>query len=589
MAQLNASLSINSSEHKANSMTFTRNSTATRVNNIGHIESVAAGTIRFDHYPEPTMIGVHKGYLIEQASTNMCLQSADFSTTWAQTAGSKTNIGAVSANQTDWMDPAGTFTSDTLYAGSTASGIVATRQTGMTFTDGQKYTVSVWAKKPASQGYDYLEISNEDQDNSMMGGGFTFAQAFNLTNGTVGNSEGTVDSTEIQEYSGGWYRCAVTFTGSTSEGQIYFGARNDNAVNTETAHTLNDKMYLWGAQVENTEMMTSYIPTTTASANRAADSASVTDTDAKWNWNSGLSLYVDYVVRKADGTQTPVIHYADDTNANYVTILNDGKMKVLTNSVSQMATNPFDTGFATVAGTQYRSIVAMKTNDLHYANNGVLSANLPDTSVDVPLKSNASNYSIKFFHGTGYATSGSGWIKGFRIYSQRISNNDLQNLSVEVNTDMSTLQLSELGTVADNTIGADKLMADSVLESKIINGAVTINKIGADAVDGTKIADDSIGSEHYADDSILAAHIADNQITSAHLGVDIILAEDIAANAVTVSEIQDGAVSIPKISAGGTADATTYLRGDGQWATFVSAEADPTATSKAIPMAIALG
>jgi len=587
MAQVNAALSINSSEHKTDLISFTRASNATRVNKIGLVETVGNNTIRFDHYPEPSLIGIHKGYLIEQASENLCLQSADMSTTWAQTAGTKTNLASITANQTDWLDPAGTHTSDTMSAGSTASGIVANRQQGFTFTDGQKYTVSVWAKKPASTGYTYLEISNEDDSGA---GGFTFAQTFNLATGAVGSgTAGTVDSTSIEAYSGGWYRCSVSFTGSSSTGEIYLGARQDDAVLTATNHTAGDKMYLWGAQVENQEMMTSYIPTTTAAVSRAADVASVSDTDGMWNWNAGLSLYVDYIVRKADGTETPIVHYADATNDNYVTFMNSGKLRVHTSGATQLGSDPFDTGFSTVAGTQYRSIVAMKTNDLHYASNGALSANLPDTSVDVPLKSNASNYSIKFFHGTGYATSGAGWIKNFRIYSQRLSNNDLQNLSVEVNTALSSIQISALGTVGDNTINAQKLMADSVIESKILDGAVTINKIGADAVDGTKIGDDSIASEHIADDAVLSAHIADNQITSAHLALDVIVAEDIANNAVTVAELADNAVTMPKINASGTASATTYLRGDGTWATFTAAETDPHATSKAIPMAIALG
>jgi len=309
-------------------------------------------------------------------------------------------------------------------------------------------------------------------------------------------------------------------------------------------------VYIWGAQIENTELVTSYIPTTTSAVTRAADVASVADTDNMWNWNAGLSLYVDYVVRNASGTETPVVHYGDDGNNNYVTFMNSGKLRVATGGNSQLGSDPFDTGFTTVAGTQYRSIVAMKTNDLHYASNGVLSANLPDTSVTVPMKSAASDYSIKFFHGTGYATSGSGWIKGFRIYSSRLSNNDLQNLSVEVNTDISELQISTLGVVADNTVGSAKLMVDTVGTNKIVDGAVTLDKIGTDAVDGTKIANDAIASEHYADDSILSAHIADNQITSAHLGLDVIVAEDIAANAITVSEIQNGAGTAEKSATG---------------------------------------
>ena len=550
MAQINATLAINSHELLAGQMDFARTSSATRVNQIGHVETVSAGAIRFDHYSEPTLIGVHKGYLIEQASENTCLQSEDFSTTWTTDAGTFNNIGSVTANQTTFMSPEGGFTSDTLSAGSTTSGIVAVRQQGFTFTDTESYTVSVWAKKPAANGYDFLQISNGDEGNMVMPT-TTFAQMFNLSTGAVGMGEsmGQTLGTEMVEYSGGWYRCSVTFTADSapSNPEIYISASMFEDISIEGEHTSGDHIYLWGAQVENTQMSTSYIPTTTSAVTRAADVASVADTDNMWNWNAGLSLYVDYVVRNASGTETPVVHYGDDGNNNYVTFMNSGKLRVATGGNSQLGSDPFDTGFTTVAGTQYRSIVAMKTNDLHYASNGVLSANLPDTSVTVPMKSAASDYSIKFFHGTGYATSGSGWIKGFRIYSSRLSNNDLQNLSVEVNTDISELQISTLGVVADNTVGSAKLMVDTVGTNKIIDGAVVREKIGADAIDGTKIENDAIASEHYADDSILSAHIADNQITSAHLAVDVILAEDIAAGAVTISELQDASVSAAKI------------------------------------------
>jgi hypothetical protein len=544
MAQINASLSINSYEFKSWQMTFARTSSATRVNKIGHVETIGTGTIRFDHYPEPSLIGVHKGYLLEQASTNLCLQSADFSTTWTTTAAAQTNLGSVTTNTAAFMSPDGANNADILSAGSSATGIVAVRQQGFTFTDTEKYTFSVWAMKPASNGYTYLEISNHDSAG-------TFSQTFNLVTGAVGGATGgVVDATEIQEFAGGWYKCSVTFTGSSSVGDIYLKARNNDDVSTTSAHTSGDSIYLWGAQVENTEMSTSYIPTTDATVIRAADVASVGDTDGMWNWNAGLSLYVDYIVKKATGTETPVVHYADVGNNNYVTFMNSGKLRVTTGGNSQLGSDPFDTGFTTVAGTQYRAVMAMRTNDLHFASNGVLSSTLPDTTADVPMKSGASDYSIKFFHGTGYAVAGSGWIKAFRIYSQRLSNNDMQNLSVEVNTEVSTLQISTLGTVADDTVGASKIMTDSITETKIMDGAVTITKIGANAIDGTKIMPASIDSGHYAALSIDEGHIADNSITSAKLGLDVILAEDIAANAITVSEIQDGAVTAAKIADG---------------------------------------
>ena len=71
---------------------------------------------------------------------------------------------------------------------------------------------------------------------------------------------------------------------------------------------------------------------------------------------------------------------------------------------------------------------------------------------------------------------------------------------------------------------------------------------------------------HVADASVTTTKIADGAVTSAKIGVDVIVAEDIANNAITVAELQDDAVTIAKLAATGTADATTFLRGDNTWA-----------------------
>lgn len=551
MAQTNTTLTINSFDGKMGGMSFARSSSATRVNNVGHVETVGSDVIRYDHHTEPTMIGIHKGYLLEEQSENTALQSSDFGTTWTVTAASQTNLGAVTTNTTDFMSPSGAFDADELSCDTSGTGIVAVRQVGMTYTDGEKYTISVWAKKPSTNGYDYLEIGNLDA----AGAGMTASKCYNLSTGAVGTaSGGSVDASSMTAYAGGWYRCTLSFTGSSSQGEIYFKARTDDAVNSETAHTAGERMYLWGAQVENKAYATSYIPTTTAAVSRAADVASVANTDAMWNWNAGMSLWVDYIPMNTTAPVTPVYHYSDTSNQNYVTLLSDGKLKVSTAGNSQLDSNPFDTGAGFVADTCYRTVVAMQVNDLHYASNGTLSANLPDTTINVPMKSDSSNYDITLMHGTGYS-SGSGWIKGFRIYPQRVSNVDMQNITVPVKNTINTLHIAPGGTVADNTIGEAHLMANSVTTTKIADGAVTEAKIGSGAVTQDKLGIDSVGTAAIINGSVTEAELADNSVTSAKIAFDVIVAEDIQANAITVAELADNAVAEAKIVDGAVTNA----------------------------------
>ena len=59
--------------------------------------------------------------------------------------------------------------------------------------------------------------------------------------------------------------------------------------------------------------------------------------------------------------------------------------------------------------------------------------------------------------------------------------------------------------------------------------------------------------------------IADNAITSAKIADNVITHADVAPNAITASELADDAVDIAALSASGTADNTTFLRGDNSW------------------------
>ncbi len=539
MALAKNTLSINSHKIIDPLITFSRNSTATRVNNIGVIESVAAGVIRQDYESSIARIGQEIGWLLEESSTNLCLQSEDLSTTWSSATSVQTNYGSIGTNAK--AAPDGTSNADHLKASTTGTGIVAVKQ-AVTYSTDSKYTVSIFAQKG---NHDYLEITNKD-DNAT---GMTFSQVFNLNTGATGTSGGTVYAAGMKEFPGGWYRCYVTFTAvANSADDVYYKARPDNAVSTTHATTLNSGIYLWGAQVEEKTYMTSYVPTTAATVTRAADVAQIDDTDDVWNMNVGMSIWVHGTPLNTTETVTPIFHYQDSNNTNYVTLLSDGKIKVTRASTSQLSSDPFDTGKALAKETEFRTAMTIKPNRLHLAMNGSLSDNLPDTTINVPAKTDSSDYVVKFFHGTGFS-SGSGWIKGFRIYSAQISDDNLQNITFRDRDAPGTVLIGDSGLVAVDSITTDKIAANAVTTAKITDAHITEAKLATDSVTTAKILAGAVDTAELADDAVTNAKIADNSITSAKIAVDVIVAEDLASNSITVAELSNNAVTTAKIDA----------------------------------------
>lgn len=230
--------------------TFTRGGIGTYLDpNDSLIKTAATDTPRFEA----------NGLLLEGASTNDFVHSEAIDNAFW----SKLRV-TITANST--AAPDGNTTADTLTSNATGESFV--RQT-ITVTAGQTVTVSCFAKKSTADFMYFLVW-----DNSANG-----ARAwFNVNTGVVGSTVPfgtgfTASKLKVQSVGNGWYRCSAVFTtaGVTSI-RVRINVGDTDAV---TDSAVNSAIFVWGAQHEKRDGVTSYIPTTTTSETRSADVCSV--------------------------------------------------------------------------------------------------------------------------------------------------------------------------------------------------------------------------------------------------------------------------------------------------------------------------
>jgi hypothetical protein len=228
-------------------LTFTRASDATRVNSDGEIELMATGVPRLSY-----MYGSCPALLLEPQRTNLLTWSDDFS----NAAWSKNRI-VVTANAV--TSPDGTQNADKI--ADTLNGNNTYRIFNSTTLSAISYTQTFYAKA-AEYNWCYVRIGNASR------------AWFNVGTGVVG----TVDSgltASIQSVGNGWYRIITTITTATAGGGFgLIALTTSNGLEAYTPTTGGMGIYVWGAQLEAGAYPTTYIPTTTASATRVADSFS---------------------------------------------------------------------------------------------------------------------------------------------------------------------------------------------------------------------------------------------------------------------------------------------------------------------------
>jgi hypothetical protein len=227
-------------------ISFSRASSATRVNANGHIETVAANRPRFNHDPVTLR---PLGLLVEDQRTNMLLHSGQFTTSsWTKTRSAVIVTSAVS--------PAGTSDAAKIVEDGTAADSHLISQS-VTLSAGA-YTRSVYLK-PAGRQW------------ARLGFGGLAAAYFDLSAGTVGSVSGTGSlSATIQAAGNGWYRASLSFTATAGTVSISTGCALGNGSDLYTGDG-SSGLLLWGDQLEAGGFATSYIPTAGAAVTRAMD------------------------------------------------------------------------------------------------------------------------------------------------------------------------------------------------------------------------------------------------------------------------------------------------------------------------------
>ena len=219
---------------------FSRSSAGTALDSAGNVISFATGVPRI----------TDKGLLVEEARTNLCLQSQTFD----NAAWTKGNCG-ITADAV--VAPDGTLTADTVTVSTTASSTLAIAGGSRPAVTGTTCTASVYVKRVATvNATASFVLRDATAAADKITGTLTWATMAMAGSGASITRLGSTD----------WYRVVLTDAAwtSTNQAQLYAGMAG-------ASYTIGHAYAVWGAQIEAGAFPTSYIPTTTASATRAAD------------------------------------------------------------------------------------------------------------------------------------------------------------------------------------------------------------------------------------------------------------------------------------------------------------------------------
>ena len=278
-------------------LTFNRNDTGTRVNKSGLIEQVSTDVPRLDYSD-----GVCPSLLLEPTSLNLTTYSQDFSQSDWEKPSSVVTGGILS--------PDGTTNASKLVIdnGVDASATGAGLKRSFNISANTPYTYSIFVKK--------AELHNV-QVRVGAGSANRAAYYFNLNDGSLLREDNigfTNVSYSIKDYGSNWWRISISFTNSTVTTLTNYVWTFKNNDYTDDIGDGVSGVYVFGAQLEQKSILTSYIPTTTQTQSRSPDSALKTDLSSYTSLTAGV-LYGEFAALSNEDTTYRVFSLSDGTGS----------------------------------------------------------------------------------------------------------------------------------------------------------------------------------------------------------------------------------------------------------------------------------
>ena len=318
---------------------------ATRVNAAGLIELVADNVPRLD-YPVGGAVNGCPALLVEPSAVNYLLRSQEFdNASWSKNAaGINTSIGTNGVEANVAISPDGTQNADRVNFVLQADLDLGMSQNYAAATTGQVYNTSIWFRGEGANIGKQIRVRIK-----------------RTTGGTAVESSSTITLTS------GWVRFASP--------SITLGASNSGVLVIVSSNDATNAL-IWGSQLEQGSVPTSYIPTTTVPITRGAETISKTGVSSLIGQTEG-TIYAEVDVRVlgdgrfttlSDGTSNNRIQCRFNAAINGIDFL----VVVAGSSVGFSISNSSHPSFpATIPAGTYKIALGYKQNDYVVAMNGV--------------------------------------------------------------------------------------------------------------------------------------------------------------------------------------------------------------------------